>query len=82
MRLSEEIEAAGLRKVKDIEFAESYSVTLRRWFETFNERWEQVASLGFDDRFRRMWNVYLTSCAATFHSRTCDVLQITVEKPK
>jgi len=82
MRLSEEIEAAGLRKVKDIEFAESYSITLRRWFETFNERWEQVASLGFDDRFRRMWNVYLTSCAATFHSRTCDVLQITVEKPK
>ena len=82
MRLSEEIEAAGLRKVKDIEFAESYSVTLRRWFETFNERWEHVASLGFDDRFRRMWNVYLTSCAATFHSRTCDVLQITVEKPK
>ena len=66
-RLSEEIEAAGLRKVKDIEFAESYSVTLRRWFETFNDRWEQVASLGFDDRFRRMWNVYLTSCAATFH---------------
>jgi len=81
-RLSEEIEAAGLRKVKDIEFAESYSVTLRRWFQTFNERWDQVASLGFDDRFRRMWNVYLTSCAATFHSRTCDVLQITVEKPK
>ena len=81
-RLSEEIEAAGLRKVKDIEFAESYSVTLRRWFETFNDRWEQVVSLGFDDRFRRMWNVYLTSCAATFHSRTCDVLQITVEKPK
>ena len=81
-RLSEEIEAAGLRKVKDIEFAESYSVTLRRWFETFNDRWEQVASLGFDDRFRRMWNVYLTSCAATFHSRTCDVLQITVEKQK
>ena len=81
-RLAEEIEAAGLRKVKDIEFAESYSVTLRRWFETFNARWEQVASLGFDDRFRRMWNVYLTSCAATFHSRTCDVLQITVEKPK
>lgn len=81
-RLAEEIEAAGLRKVKDIEFAESYSVTLRRWFETFNARWEQVASLGFDERFRRMWNVYLTSCAATFHSRTCDVIQITVEKPK
>ena len=80
--MKSQIQKAGLDVVTSKEFGESYSITLRRWFETFNERWEQVASLGFDDRFRRMWNVYLTSCAATFHSRTCDVLQITVEKPK
>ncbi|NBX42701.1 MAG: SAM-dependent methyltransferase, partial [Rhodobacteraceae bacterium] len=44
-------------------------------------RWDEVAALGFDDRFRRMWNFYLTSCAATFHFRNCDVTQITVRKP-
>ena len=80
-RLREEIEAAGLRVRGSIEFAESYSITLRRWHETFNDRWDEIAKLGFDDSFRRMWNVYLTSCAATFHSRNCDVTQITVARP-
>jgi cyclopropane-fatty-acyl-phospholipid synthase len=65
-----------------IEFGESYSQTLRRWHETFNEKWDEVAKLGFDDRFRRMWNYYLTSCASTFASGICDVTQITISRPR
>ena len=76
-----EVEQAGLGVVKSIEFGQSYSQTLRRWHDDFNDRWEEVALLGFDDRFRRMWNFYLTSCAATFSSGNCDVTQITVTKP-
>jgi cyclopropane-fatty-acyl-phospholipid synthase len=49
--------------------------------QTFNERWDEIALQGFDDRFRRMWNFYLTSCAATFESGNCDVTQITVTRP-
>ena len=79
--LRSEIERAGLNVLRSIEFGESYSQTLRRWHETFNKRWEEVSLLGFDDRFRRMWNFYLTSCAATFSSGTCDVTQITVRRP-
>ncbi|MBF9039213.1 methyltransferase domain-containing protein [Rhodobacterales bacterium LSUCC0387] len=79
--LREELQKAGLEVAGSIEFGESYSQTLRRWYDTFNERWDEVAALGFDDRFRRMWNFYLTSCAATFHFRNCDVTQITVRKP-
>jgi cyclopropane-fatty-acyl-phospholipid synthase len=79
--LREEIERAGLSVARSIEFGESYSQTLRRWHETFNARWDEVARLGFDERFRRMWNFYLTSCAATFHSGNCDVTQITVTRP-
>jgi cyclopropane-fatty-acyl-phospholipid synthase len=78
--LRREVEKAGLSVARSIEFGESYSQTLRRWHETFNDRWDQVAELGFDDRFRRMWNFYLTSCAATFLSRNCDVTQITVTR--
>jgi cyclopropane-fatty-acyl-phospholipid synthase len=48
----------------------------------FNERWDDIARMGFDDRFRRMWNYYLTSCASTFHGGVCDVTQITVTKPR
>ncbi len=79
--LREEVQKAGLEVAGSIEFGESYSQTLRRWYYTFNDRWDEVAALGFDDRFRRMWNFYLISCAATFHFRNCDVTQITVRKP-
>jgi cyclopropane-fatty-acyl-phospholipid synthase len=79
--LREQVERAGLVVEKSIEFGKSYDITLRRWHETFNARWDQIASLGFDDRFRRMWNFYLTSCAATFDSGNCDVTQITIRRP-
>ena len=79
--LREEIGKAGLAVAKSIEFGPSYSRTLRRWHETFNDRWDEVARLGFDDRFRRMWNFYLASCAATFQSGNCDVTQITITRP-
>ncbi|KEJ87998.1 SAM-dependent methyltransferase [Sulfitobacter donghicola] len=79
--LRNEIEQAGLSVEKSIEFGKSYDLTLRRWHQRFNEKWTEIQSLGFDDRFRRMWNFYLTSCAATFGSGNCDVTQITVRKP-
>ncbi|CAM4365202.1 SAM-dependent methyltransferase [Palleronia rufa] len=78
--LRAEIARAGLGLVRSVEFGDSYSQTLRRWHETFNDKWGEIAGLGFDDRFRRMWNFYLTSCAATFHSGNCDVTQITVSR--
>ncbi len=79
--LRQQIDRAGLAVERSIEFGHSYSVTLRRWHETFNEKWDQVSAMGFDERFRRMWNFYLTSCAATFESTNCDVTQITVKRP-
>jgi cyclopropane-fatty-acyl-phospholipid synthase len=79
--LSKQAQEAGLKVMKSIEFGESYSETLRRWHDTFNDKWDQVLAMGFDDRFRRMWNFYLTSCAATFHYGNCDVTQITISKP-
>ncbi len=79
--LREEIRRAGLLEVGSIEFGESYSQTLRRWHDTFNQRWDQIAEQGFDARFKRMWEMYLTSCAAAFQGGICDVTQITIKKP-
>ncbi|MBM1814722.1 SAM-dependent methyltransferase [Pseudosulfitobacter pseudonitzschiae] len=79
--LRDQVIKAGLSIERSIEFGPSYSISLRRWHETFNERWDQIAAMGFDDRFRRMWNFYLTSCAATFESANCDVTQITIKRP-
>jgi cyclopropane-fatty-acyl-phospholipid synthase len=74
-------EAAGLEHVGSMEFAESYSRTLREWYREFNDRWDEIAQLGFDERFRRMWNAYLTSCAACFAAGTTDVTQISLRRP-
>ena len=79
--LRAEIDKAGLAFRNQIAFGESYSVTLRRWFDTFNAKWDQIQTMGFDDRFRRMWNFYLAGCAAAFHTGNCDVVQVTVGKP-
>ncbi len=79
--LKAEVVRAGLGVEKSVEFGQSYAITLKRWHETFNEKWDQISALGFDDRFRRMWNYYLTSCAAAFETANCDVTQITVRRP-
>lgn len=78
--LREEVQKAGLGIVRSVEFGASYDQTLRRWHQTFNDRWDRIAALGFDERFRRMWNFYLTSCAAAFDNATVDVTQITVAR--
>jgi len=80
--LKEQIKLAGLKRKGSIEFGESYSQTLRRWSEVFNDKWEDIAEMGFDERFHRMWNYYLASCAAAFRSGNCDVTQITMSRPR
>ena len=79
--LREQARNGGLEVVGSMEFGESYSQTLRRWHETFNDKWDQITAMGFDDRFKRMWDFYLTTCAGTFHAGNCDVTQITVRRP-
>jgi cyclopropane-fatty-acyl-phospholipid synthase len=79
--LRAEVEKAGLRVKGSIEFGESYSLTLRRWHQTFTERWAEAKGQGFDERFKRMWDFYLASCAGAFQGGNCDVTQITVTRP-
>ncbi len=79
--LRQQIDQAGLNVVRSKEFGKSYDLTLRRWFDTFNDKWDQISEMGFDERFRRMWNYYLTACGAAFDTGNCDVTQITIAKP-
>ncbi len=80
--LREQVEQAGLKYIKSVEFGESYSITLRRWYDTFNAAWPEITSESFDQRFKNMWDFYLTSCAAGFHYGTTDVTQVTIQRPK
>jgi cyclopropane-fatty-acyl-phospholipid synthase len=71
---------AGLDWVESREFGASYSDTLRRWRAQFNAAWDEIAAMGFDARFRRMWNFYLAVCAACFRAETTDVTQVTLRR--
>jgi cyclopropane-fatty-acyl-phospholipid synthase len=79
--LREQIDRSGLNYNSSIEFGLSYSDTLREWRTRFNDRWSDIAPLGFDERFCRMWNFYLATCAACFNSGTTDVTQVRVSRP-
>lgn len=78
--LSEQTRRAGLEIAGSIEFGDSYSETLRRWRDRFEGAWHEIAPMGFDERFRRMWNFYLASCAACFLAGTTDVTQVTLRR--
>ena len=74
-------EAQGLAFRATHDFGESYSLTLRRWNESFQASWPEIAAAGYDARFKRMWEYYLTSCASAFHSGVCDVTQLVLQRP-
>ncbi|MGP3928287.1 class I SAM-dependent methyltransferase [Streptomyces sp. 8N616] len=55
-------------------FGAHYAETLRLWRERFTERAaEELAPLGFDETFRRMWTFHLAAAEAGFRSRQLDV---------
>jgi cyclopropane-fatty-acyl-phospholipid synthase len=52
-----------------------YARTLALWRSRFLAAWDQVAALGFDPVFERMWEFYLAYSEAGFRSRYLDVWQ-------
>ena len=54
-------------------FGLSYADTLREWRYRFNRAWPSIEALGFDERFRRMWEYYLVYCETGFRHQTIDV---------
>jgi cyclopropane-fatty-acyl-phospholipid synthase len=57
-----------------------YARTLAHWRETFVARWQEVAALGFDETFRRMWEFYLAYCEAGFRVGYLDVYQLSLTR--
>ncbi|MFC1401947.1 MULTISPECIES: class I SAM-dependent methyltransferase [Streptacidiphilus] len=53
-----------------------YAETLRLWRERFTARADEVAALGFDSVFQRMWTLYLAYSEAGFRSGYLDVQQL------
>lgn len=73
--------AVGLQFETVAEFGQDYAQTLRLWRRAFFEQWPQIAGLGYDDRFRRMWDYYLTYCEVGFERGMTTVGHYRLRKP-
>jgi cyclopropane-fatty-acyl-phospholipid synthase len=71
---------AGLSVLSSDGFGGDYARTLRLWGERFRENWPDIQPLGFDDRFRRMWDYYLRYCEVGFSLGKIDVVHLQLER--
>jgi cyclopropane-fatty-acyl-phospholipid synthase len=71
----------SLRITDRLSFGRHYAETLRRWRSRFEARAAEIARLGFDETFRRMWSLYLAYSEAGFRTGYLDVNQMTLVKP-
>ena len=62
------------------DFGAHYAETLRIWRERFGAQASEVAHLGFDEVFTRMWNFYLCYSEAGFRAGYIDVSQLTLAR--
>jgi len=77
-RLDVEFANAELKLVAREDFAADYARTLAEWRHRFLAVWPEVQALGFDTRFRNMWEYYLAYCEAGFTTRSIDVSHFTL----
>ncbi|OPY92815.1 MAG: Cyclopropane-fatty-acyl-phospholipid synthase [Syntrophaceae bacterium PtaU1.Bin231] len=57
-----------------------YDRTLMAWYENFQRAWNRLKER-YDNRFKRMWEYYLLSCAGAFRARSIQLWQIVLTKP-
>lgn len=60
-------------------FGADYDKTLMAWHANFNANWDKLKNR-YDERFHRIWNYYLLSCAGAFRSRELQLWQIVLSK--
>ncbi len=72
---------SDLRMVALEDITAHYPETLRRWRENLDANAELLAQRGYDERFQRIWRLYLCWCEAGFDARRISDVQIVLGKP-
>jgi cyclopropane-fatty-acyl-phospholipid synthase len=80
MVLHREADAARLRWLGDEGHGRSYARTLGAWRTNFDAALPRIRELGFDQRFIRMWQYYLSYCGGGFAAGRTDVRQIALAR--
>ena len=58
-----------------------YARTLEAWRYRFETQWSDIATLGYDERFRRLWRFYLCYCEGGSRERALSDVQVLLAKP-
>ena len=61
-------------------FGNGYEKTLKLWKERFNNSWDRISKLNFDNKFKNLWNYYLSYCETGFATGHTNVSQFFVKK--
>ena len=78
--LKQHIQKAGLTFQSVNEFGLDYAKTLNEWHQQFLNAWEDIKPLGFDERFKKLWQFYLAYCEAGFRAGTTNVCQLALKR--
>jgi len=71
----------GMRQVWFDDITAHYPPTLATWRGRFFDAWERLRGHGYDERFRRLWDFYLSSSEAGFRERRISDIQALFAKP-
>jgi cyclopropane-fatty-acyl-phospholipid synthase len=84
---SNEVIARAIRRETDLrmvglqDLSPHYAETLRIWRGNADAAADRLEELGYDERFRRVWRLYLAYCEAGFTERRIAVVQSVFAKP-
>jgi cyclopropane-fatty-acyl-phospholipid synthase len=71
----------SMRQVWFDDITAHYPLTLAAWRERFLGAWDRLRPHGYDERFRRLWDFYLSSSEAGFRERRIGDVQALFAKP-
>ena len=74
--------STDMRLLEMEDITASYPPTLMAWRDNVDGNAERIAALGFDERFQRMWRLYLSYCAGAFSERRIGDVQLLFAKPQ
>ena len=57
------------------DFGYDYAKTLEIWYQKFNQKWNSINKLGFDEKFKKIWDTYLAYCRGGFLTKRISVSQ-------
>ncbi len=73
--------SGDMRQVHLEDITAHYATTLAHWRERFHAGSHRLAGLGYDERFRRLWELYLCYCEGGFRERRIQDVQLVLAKP-